>query len=128
MSNLEYIADCRIIYYMAISMYYGIPFSASDEFEQVMADFCASNFEENYEMIKSLFVVRYSNKRFSVGFPPELMDIVSRKMDSYKDPKVMNQIYDNVGFEKTQKLTDFAIRNCEYINELYLNNGSTFKQ
>ncbi len=127
MSNLEYIANCRIIYYTAISMYYGVPISVNDEFEQMITDFfCSSDFNSNYEIIKSLFVVKYQNKKFNISYPPELINIVSRKMDNYNNPIFMKEMYDSVGFEKTQKLTEAAIKTCEFINELYANNTSSY--
>ena len=47
--------NCRIIYYLAMSMYYSVPININDELEDIITSFCLSvDFNEYYKDITSL--------------------------------------------------------------------------
>lgn len=128
MNNLEHIANCRMVFYIAISLYSGDFISVDDELENYMRDFSIDKLEEYYDEIKSLYCYEYKNGKYTFSRPDELMNIVYEKMDKIKNPNVITKIYDDVGFEKTQKLTNFAVLLCDYINMINSEDEWTLKQ
>ena len=119
MNNLEYIANCRIVYYMGISMCLDTQLSVDSELEEMIKDYSIISFEEYHNAIKSLFCYEYENGRYAFSFPKELIELIQEKINKYDQPGEMAKIYDSVGFEKTEELTDFAVATCYYIEEVY---------
>ena len=119
MNNLEYIANCRIIFYKGMNMCLDIPIFLSDELEEMIMNYSIQSFSENYNAIKSIYCYEYKRGNYSFSFPEELIELIQSKIAKMDNPKEMIKIYDAVGFEKTEELTNFAAATCDYISEIF---------
>ena len=127
MDEFDYIANCRIIFYNAIGMYTDTTVVPNHILEQDIITYSYNNFERNFEMIEALNILDDEPSEAEWINICKWIVKYNEKV-STNTPKAIIEIYDSVGEEMVEKLTNFAMEVCDYMKYNYENGSWVFKQ
>ena len=103
------------VFYYGVSLYTGETIGIQDnEFNQLLLGFITNYYTKYYKIMDKVFDIRYSKER-GYSYRINYDKIVKYGNLVENDPRKFCQMYDEVGQEMVDKITDLACEFCKYV-------------
>lgn len=125
MDNIERVMCNRLVFAQAIGLYLNTKVELSENFLDYLKVFAVDNVDVYYrELYKIMFWKFTKNHNIEFVEPDNISELCEKYNQKLYDPKKLCEVYDKVGDEETEVLTDFA---GVFINYVMTNNNSNSK-
>ena len=112
------------VFFYGISLYTGTEIVLDDEeFKQLLLGFIMNYYLNYTDLFNKIFDIKYvKNKGFTYKIDYDKIDKYGSLLD--ENPKKFCKMYDEIGWETIEQITELSNMFCEYANTIYdINNN-----